>query len=229
MTAWFSWLIHSDGGLVVRIAAGVAIFACLAIADLRRNGRQARRWREYLLLLACVAVALLYGIVNDQLTVAISPEYYLYGKDIANTLGTETPAQSTLRWEAAKVGMKATWSAGLIIGVILLFANNPSKRLPSLPFTRVYRLLPIMIIVPAICATLLGILGACGALAWVSDDFPMLLRDNLWRPYRFMAVYGIHLGGYIGGALAAILAATLIRQERKRQTTATPLPAASHP
>jgi len=32
----------------------------------------------------------------------------------------------------------------------------------------------------------------------------MLVRDNLWRPYRFMAVYGMHLGGYIGGALAAV-------------------------
>lgn len=226
---WFSWLIHSDGGLFVRIGLGVAIFACLAIVDIRRNGREARRWREYLLLIGCVGVALLYGIINDQLTVTISPEYFLYGKGVAESLGTDTPSEAAMRWEAVKVGMKATWSAGLIIGVVLLFANNPKKDLPPLPFGKVYRLLPLMLIVPAVCATILGVIGYLGGLTWLSDDFPMLLRDNLWRPYRFMAVYGMHLGGYIGGALAAVIAAVLIRRARKRQAAATPLPVASHP
>ncbi len=228
MTAFFSWLIHSDGGLLVRIGLGVAIFAWLAILDLRRNGREARRWREYLLLVACVGVALMYGIINDQLTVTISREYFLYGKGVAETLRTDTPTESAMRWEAVKVGMKATWSAGLIIGVILLFANNPRKDLPPLPFARVYRLLPIMIILPAACAAILGIIGYLGCLTWLNDYFALLIRDNIWRPYRFMAVYGMHLGGYIGGALAAIIAAILIRRERRKAIT-TPLPAASHP
>ena len=214
--AIFSWLIHSDGGLFVRIGLGVAIFAWLAVVDLRRNGRNARRWREYLLLVACVGIALVYGIINDQLTVTISREYFLYGKGVAEALRTETPTESAMRWEAVKVGMKATWSAGLIIGVILLFANNPTKALPSLPFGRVYRLLPIMIIVPATCAAILGVIGYLGGLTWFNYYFPLLIRDNLWRPYRFMAVYGMHLGGYIGGALAAITAAVLIRRERVR-------------
>lgn len=108
MTGWLSWLIHSEGGLLARVGIGVAIFAWLAIADLRRNGKAARRWREYLLLVACVGVALLYGIINDQLTITISPEYFIYGKDLVTTLRTETPAEGALRWEAAKIGMKAT-------------------------------------------------------------------------------------------------------------------------
>jgi hypothetical protein len=37
------------------------------------------------------------------------------------------------------------------------------------------------------------------------------------RPNRFMAVYGIHLGGYLGGALGAVLAAILIRRQRREQ------------
>ena len=36
-----AWLLHSDGGLLLRIAGGGAIFACLAIQDLRRHGRAA--------------------------------------------------------------------------------------------------------------------------------------------------------------------------------------------
>lgn len=228
MIGFFTWLVHSDGGLLVRVGVGVGIFVWLAIVDLRRNGREARRWREYLLLVACVGVALLYGILNDQLTVSISREFFLFGKGVAEVLHTETPTETAVRWEAVKVGMKATWSAGLIIGVILLFANNPTKTLAPLPFARVYRLLPIMIILPAACAAILGIIGYLGGLTWLNDYFALLIRDNLWRPYRFMAVYGMHLGGYIGGALAAITAAILIRRERRKAVT-TPLPAANHP
>ena len=133
-----------------RILAGAAIFAVLAIVDLRRNGRAARRWREYLFLVSCVGLALVYGAANDQITVGVSWEYFYYGKDLITALGPKTPPEEmALRVEAAKVGLKATWSVGLILGVVLLFANNPRKGLPHLPFARVYRLLPLMFVVPA--------------------------------------------------------------------------------
>jgi hypothetical protein len=73
------WLIHTDGGLLTRILAGTAIFAVLALIDLRKNGRSATRWREYSVLLIAVLAALVYGAINDQITVTISPEYFLYG------------------------------------------------------------------------------------------------------------------------------------------------------
>ena len=215
MPSFLSWLIHSEGGLLLRVTLGVLIFAALALADLKRNGSQARRWREYLFLLFCVVVALLYGILNDQLTVSLSWEYFYYGKSLDSVLGPQIPpAEFPLRWEAAKVGMKATWSAGLILGVVLLLANNPRKHSPALPFTRLYRLLPLLLLLPVLMAATLGLLGYLGGLTWANSDFPLLLKDNLWRPYHFMAVYGIHLGGYIGGGLAAILAAILIRLEQ---------------
>jgi hypothetical protein len=217
LDASWTWLLHTDGGLLVRVAAGIAIFAWLAVLDLNRNGRDARRWREYLFLLSCVLVALAYGIVNDQLTVGISWEYFCYGKDLAARLGPKLPPDAwALRWEASKVGMKATWSAGLIIGVALLFANNPGKNRPPLPFSKVYRLLPLMAIIPAATAITLGIMGRLGWLIWANSDFPMLLKENLWRPYQFMTVYGIHLGGYVGGAIATLVSAILIHRKRCR-------------
>ena len=128
-----SWLLHSDGGLLLRIVVGCCIFAALGIADLARHGRAATRWREYLVLLAAVAVALAYGALNDQITSAISWEYFYYGKELDKVLRPSVPpAGLSFHWEVAKVGLKATWSAGLIFGVVLLLANNPFGNLPRL-------------------------------------------------------------------------------------------------
>ena len=55
--------------------------------DLVNKGRNATRWREYGFLALCVAVAIVYGIVNDQITSRISWEYFYYGKDLAPILG----------------------------------------------------------------------------------------------------------------------------------------------
>lgn len=213
-----SWLLHSDAGLAVRIAIGVAILGVFAVVDLRRHGRSARRWREYLFLVACVFIALAYGFVNDQLTVWISWEYFYYGKDLMGALGPETPpAEWPLRWEAMKVGAKATWSAGLILGVILLIANNPSPKLAPLTFGRLFAYLPFLLIVTVSFAIVLGAIGSLGGLTWVTNEFDLLVREDLWRPRRFMGVYGIHLGGYIGGFVGAMVVAYRIRRERKRR------------
>jgi hypothetical protein len=47
-----------------------------------------------------------------------------------------------------------------------------------------------------------------------NEDFAETLRVNLWRPRRFMTVYGIHLGGYLGGLIAMIFAVVRIRRMR---------------
>ena len=55
-----------------RIIVGASIFALLASVDLYRNRARATRWREYLFLILCVLAAIIYGIVNDQITSRIS-------------------------------------------------------------------------------------------------------------------------------------------------------------
>ena len=98
--------------------------------------------------------------------------------------------------------MMATWSAGLIIGVALLLANNPWRKVPRLSYRRLYGLLPLLVLVPFICAAILGAIGYAGWLARWSADFRVMVAQDEWRPYRFMCVFGMHLGGYIGGLLA---------------------------
>lgn len=217
MTAW-TWLIDSTAGLLLRIGIGVVIFALLALGDLRRHRRRATRWREHAFLFLCVLFALLYGIINDQITSALSWEYFYYGKDLAAELGPQTPPDPCrLHLAAAVVGMKATWSAGLLIGVALLVANNPSKRFPRLRNRELIAQLPLLLLVTAVVAALGAIAGHFALPARWNEDFAEMLRRREMRPRRFMTAYGIHLGGYLGGAAATVIAVCRIRLQRRRK------------
>lgn len=211
------WLLHTDAGLLTRIAVGVAIFAALAVVDLRRHGRAATRWREYGVLLVAVATAILYGALNDQITATISWEYFYYGKEIDKIIGPDVPPDvRPLRWEAAKVGIKATWSVGLIFGVLLLLANNPWRGWPRLRNRRLIRVLPVIVACAAGLGVVGGVLGCGGAFTHLSADFEDMVRADVFRPRRFMCAWGVHLGGYVGGLVGTIAAVVLVLRQRYR-------------
>src|ERR1700722_12050515 len=215
-----NWLIHTDAGLLVRISVGCCIFAVLGAVDLHRNGRAATRWREYGVLLACVAAALVYGALNDQITSRISWEYFYYAKELDKVLGPTTPPDmSALHWEAAKVGLKATWSAGLIFGVALLLANNPMRNRPRLRNRRLLAYLPLMLLTAAVCGVIFGIICYEGGLNFISADFADMARADIFRPRRFMGAWGVHLGGYIGGLLGTAIAVMRILLSRSKSET----------
>ena len=74
----WDWWVKSDAGLLARLAVGAAVFTALAAWDLARRGRRARRWREYLFLLAAAGGGVAYGSVNDSISSAVSWEYFYY-------------------------------------------------------------------------------------------------------------------------------------------------------
>ena len=205
-----------------RFLFGLAILAFLAIYDLHVKGRASTRWKEYAFLLACVAVAIVYGILNDQITSRISWEYFYYGKDLAPIIGPQTPPDPwALSLQAIRIGVEATWSAGLILGVAMLIANNPSAH-PRLPYRRLFAQLPRIIAMTVIAAAIFGFAGYQFWLNSMGSDLAEIARNNLWRPHRFLMVYGIHLGGYVGGIISLIVTFITIRLERRRAGMAEP-------
>ena len=212
-----NWWLHSDSGLLARIGIGAAIFLLLAVVDLVRRGRQATRWREYLFLLAACALGMAYGVINDRIASSISWEYFYYGKGLDEQLGPHVPPDpAALRWAACKVGLKATWTVGLVVGVVLLLANNPKPGRPQLRYRTLLGIPPIIFLVAACFALAGGVIGGRGWLAWTSSDLRGLLRDDLFRPHRFLAAHAMNLGGYVGGGLATCIAAVRIRRRRAK-------------
>jgi hypothetical protein len=214
------WLMNTPAGLAVRLLLAIGVFVLLAGIDLAIHRRQATRWREYLILATAVLAAMAYGVANDQITLTLSPHYFYYHKGLAGRLGYGEPVvNAEARWEAAKVGMMATWTAGLLAGVLALWANNPRQDRPRLSTPRMVS----MVWIPLSSAGTLGVLGGCiGALwqpAWLlAGQEPA----SIGPAGRFSAVWFAHLGGYLGGVLGAGLMAVSILRARARQADAPP-------
>ena len=115
-----------------RITLGVVFFAVLGVVDCLRHPDNPTRAKEYLFLFSCAGIAMAYGVVHDYLTWHISPEYFVWGK------GIESAADSYSS-EVVLLALKATWTAGLVVGAAFLVANNPRKGRPQLPYPTLYR------------------------------------------------------------------------------------------
>jgi len=210
------WWLNSDSGLLARVGIGSLIFVVLGAIDLYRNGGKATRWREYSFLLVAVGLAMAYGAINDAIASRVSWEYFYYGKGISEQLGPGVPPDAAaLRAAAVRVGLKATWSAGLIIGVALLIANNPRKNQVRLRYLTLVSLLVLVLIAAAIGAGAGAIAGSRGWLAWSNPDIAAIARDDLFRPKQFMAVYGMNMGGYVGGILGTACCITWMSRKRR--------------
>ncbi len=116
-----------DPTFVPRLAFGLMALSALLVADLRRYGRASPRLREYSFLCATAVAAIAYGIAHDWVTCGLSPDYFSIGKGIAS-------AESGFSADIVLLATKAAFSAGLLVGVALLVANNPRPASPQLPY-----------------------------------------------------------------------------------------------
>ena len=67
------------------------------------------------------------GLVHDLVTYSIFSEYFSIGKGIDE-------AEVGFGWPVVRLALMASWSAGLFIGLALLVANNPKRRLTQLNY-----------------------------------------------------------------------------------------------
>src|SRR5947199_10373702 len=69
------------------------------------------------IILLCIAGAVVYGIIHDQITARICVEYFTIGHPAI--FGTDDPTLLGLGW-----GVIATWWVGLILGVPLALCSR---------------------------------------------------------------------------------------------------------
>ncbi len=73
------------------------------------------------IVLMCVAAAVLYGIVHDQITARVCVEYFTIGHP--PIFGTDDPTLLGIGW-----GIIATWWVGLILGILLAVIARAGSR-----------------------------------------------------------------------------------------------------
>lgn len=167
-----------------------------------------------------VVAASLYGTVNDQITVTISPEYFSVFKrrQFAPVLAATGLTTVPTRAQALLIGTLATWWFGLFLGIILSVSGMVG-RYPPLS-TRDY-----LRAVSGIVLFTLGLSCLFGCVAYLAE--PLLKPDAahwhfLRRIHAIRPAFAVgwwHNGAYLGGFVGTIGAGLWAQWQRRQQAT----------
>jgi hypothetical protein len=161
----------------------------------------------------CIASAVVYGILHDQVTARVCVEYFTIGHP--PVFDTDSPTLLGLGW-----GIIATWWAGLLLGIPLAIAARAGRR-PKRSVRSLVRPIATLLLIMAVCALLAGIagfiLGSIEALVLVE---PMASRVPHDRHVRFLAAGGAHLASYFVGFVGGIVVIARVWRSRGRRDAA---------
>jgi hypothetical protein len=165
-----------------------------------------------------ILIAAIFGIIHDQVTYTISPEYYTKFKFFQFRLafpGCEFKMNHRLA--AMMVGIMATWWMGLIIGLFYAVILCTFKNTESL-YHHFFRTVIITFLI-----TILG--SICGYFYWklfLQQEVNWHTPQNLLDKESFICAGSIHNFSYLGG-FAGLMAGTLYlmikKQQEKKETT----------
>lgn len=167
-----------------------------------------------LLIIISPIIGGLYGILHDQITYTISPEYYTEFKfyqfgilEEGNEVKIDYP-----RLEVAKVGFLATWWMGLLIGFILglisLFKKGNKDFLKT--SLKSYFVVILVSLITGISGLLYGKLFLSkNEIDWWLPETLLINKNN------FIAVGSMHNFSYFGGLIGLIISATYIIKSKK--------------
>ncbi len=163
-----------------------------------------------------IAAATLYGILNDQITVSLSPEYFSVFKreQFADVLRGAGLQNAPARVQAIFVGALATWWFGLFLGIVLSISSMVGRH-PALP-TRLYMRAVGGVVLYALCLSVV-----CSGIGYLAEPFvrptvenwPFLERINDVR--RAFAVGFWHDGAYLGGFVGTFISGLWAQRKRR--------------
>lgn len=162
-------------------------------------------------------IAGLYGIIHDQLTYTISPEYYTKFKFYQFGLMAEgrSPVLLSPRLLVAIVGFMATWWMGLPIGLILSLVGlkiDDNKQM--------FRTVMKAFVWTTIVAFITGLIGlAYGKYVLAISGVSWRLPENLIDKMNFIAVGSMHNFSYMGGLIGLIVGIIYIIKKRKEMAS----------
>jgi hypothetical protein len=161
------------------------------------------------IVLLCVAAAIVYGIVHDQITARICVEYFTIGHP--PVFDTQSPTLLAFGW-----GVIATWWAGAILGVPAALLAQVGTW-PRYDARMLLRPIGMLLMVMALAALAMG---------WISYRAATRGELRLWEPLAsqiepakhaaFLADGGAHLASYAVGFCGGFVVCVSILVSRWR-------------
>ncbi|MGB6483259.1 MAG: hypothetical protein WBE86_07205 [Candidatus Acidiferrales bacterium] len=162
------------------------------------------------IILLTMAAAILYGVVHDQITIRVCPEYFTVAHP--HIFRTSSLTLIALGW-----GVVATWWGGLAAGVAFALAaraGSPQK----FTWRRFVRPGLVLLLVMGASATLAGFIGhwmaSAGQISSVQAWGLMLPAEK--QP-AFMADVFAHVFSYLAGGVGSVIIALAIAWQRFSQ------------
>jgi hypothetical protein len=169
-------------------------------------------WRPMPLLrivMLCIGGAIAYGVLQDQVSARLCPEYFTIAhRPVA---GLSDPTLLGMTW-----GFLGSWWGGLVIGLAVAVAATTGSR----PRVKAHELIKPMIVLAAGVALVTLLFGAGGyyfaRVNGVALGYPWASLIPPERHLRFIAVTCAHFATYAGAVIAGIvLCIWTVRQRRQ--------------
>jgi hypothetical protein len=161
------------------------------------------------IILLSIAMAVIYGILHDQVTARVCVEYFTIGHP--PVFGTEDPTLLGIGW-----GIIATWWVGLILGVPLAIAARVGRR-PKRDVQSLVRPLAWLMGISALIALAAGMIGwTLASLGYVELVGYMAAAVPTDRHVAFLADGFGHTASYAAGALGGIVVIVQVWRSRGR-------------
>lgn len=165
--------------------------------------------RALLIVLFCVASAVVYGVFHDQVTARVCVEYFTIGHP--PVFGTESPTLLGIGW-----GIIATWWVGLLLGVPLAFAARAGSR-PKRDVGSLVKPIGVLLAIMAVSAAVLGFLGfLLGNAGAVHLLEPLASRVPRETHSRFLADLWAHSASYFVGFVGGLMVIVEVWRSRGR-------------
>lgn len=152
----------------------------------------------FLIILASILIAGIYGILHDQITYTISYEYFTLFK--FEQFGINDWGISDVRIKAGIIGFLATWWVGLYLGIVyaLISLFLDSKKVLKISLKSIFLNIGV--------ALLFGIVGFIyGVLFLKAESLNWYIPEQTKNVQDFVNVGSIHNFGYLGGLVGLFI------------------------
>jgi hypothetical protein len=169
--------------------------------------------RFFVIAAAMVVTLVAFGVVHDQVTVRLSPAYFVLAHP--KVFPFTSPTLVALGW-----GVFAGGSAGLPAGFLLAAAATNGRKHPPLSPRELAAPVATWIATMSTIAILAGLLGyTLGSLGQIHLGGMLAETVPLSEQSRFLGVRWAHAGTYLSGLAGAVL--LLLRASRIRRLRST--------